>query len=234
MLQRNEGKVPYPKDATTPIRKIAAELSGIRTFGGYVVDATGFGKTRLALLFLSLRNKLVEFSKPYRPAMIVAPSSVVLSQWVKTMELFPNLEYIVCYGERPIAPHLGNRWASPAAMRQAPNHMQLWPHAYKYAFDEKDPRAANLVILTTYPTFASRTLYSVVSKKKRKGKLAEDIWRSRWNGRIELVIYDEGHELRHVDTARFASQYHLKAQYHWFLTATPVQNNILVRSFRLV
>lgn len=40
---------------------------------------------------------------------------------------------------------------------------------------------------------------------------------------------DEGHRARHTDTKTFASISQLEAPINWFLMATPVMNNLMVR-----
>ena len=56
MLQRTCGGIPVSRErANQPEVALAcSELQSIRTFGGYVVDVTGFGKTETSLLFASI------------------------------------------------------------------------------------------------------------------------------------------------------------------------------------
>ena len=175
MLQRTCGKIPLPPNAIDRIKELVDSMESIRTFGGLVVDATGFGKTLLRLLFLSLRNKLVKFEEPYKPTMVVAPSGVVLAQWITAINThFPRLAFVVGYGDKPPSSYLADRWVSGPAMRAAPSCMKLWLKKYRYAFKQDDTKTASLVILTTYATFTARTLYAVIVKKKERKEKERD------------------------------------------------------------
>ena len=69
ILQPSLGKIPIPEErANDPsIHEAAQSLESVKTFGGYVVDGTGFGKTMAALLFASQYGKYADHTAGYQP-----------------------------------------------------------------------------------------------------------------------------------------------------------------------
>ena len=87
-------------------------------------------------------------------------------------------------------------------------------------FDEDDPAASRIILLSTYDTFANRTT-AIIEKSGTKKKT----YTLTWKGVFDTVVLDEGHKLRHPWTRAYARVKGLEARHHWFLTATPVVNN---------
>jgi SNF2 family DNA or RNA helicase len=71
-----------------------------------------------------------------------------------------------------------------------------------------------LIVLTTYGTFATRT----VKKTTVKSKLLDFKW--------DRVIFDEAHHLRNKKTGAFHAADNLNVDIRWFVTGTPTQNKI--------
>lgn len=69
MLQRSLRKIAISEErANDPsIREAAQFLRSVKTFGGYVVEGTGFRKTMVALLFASQYGKYADHTAGYRP-----------------------------------------------------------------------------------------------------------------------------------------------------------------------
>jgi SNF2 family DNA or RNA helicase len=111
-------------------------------------------------------------------------------------------------------------------MTQAPEKLSHWPKNLCYVFDTSNPQSAKTILLSTYDTFASRTLNTVF--EKREGKKDRKRYMSKWKNIFNVVILDEGHKLRHPWTKIYAAVKGLMAEIHWFLTATPVVNSSVV------
>lgn len=234
MLQRTLGSIPvatkFADDAH--MRGIAAKLKSVQTHGGIVVDTMGFGKTYTALLFAAYHAAYAPHTgtsgKPvHRPILCIVPAGVVLQQWQDAIkDKFLSLNIIVAHGERPNDAKLSMHWVSAMAVRDYPQSLKNWPKHLRYIFDPTNPKASQTIILSSYDTFAQRTL-KVTKQQKRNGQYKK-IYTSSWQGVFDIVIMDEGHKLRHPFTKTYASIKMLKANVHWFLTATPVINDSMV------
>ena len=234
MVQRSCGIIPIDR-AQRRDRKVyaaASSLDGLQTFGGLVVDTMGFGKTRTGLLFLSYfslcaSQNRIDFlpQNDFRPSLCLAPSGIVLGQWKDTMRMFPTLITIIAYGEKPSDPNEARNWVSATAMREAPAKTTHWPKHLRFVFDRQNPKACYVVLLSSYETFAARTL--ITHNKVVKNRVKKT-FESKWADVFRVVLLDEGHRLRHSNTKTYASVSLLNADVHWFLTATPVINSARV------
>lgn len=225
MVQKTYGGFPELDDDRGRC-DAAKKLESLATFGGIIVDTMGLGKTYLALLYLNLMA-VHGRRDSHRPSLILTPSGIVLSQWaIAISKSFPDLNLIVAHGGKPTSLKYANAWVSGKAMEMAPTNLSKWPRALRYVFDKTDPRASRTVILSSYETFASRTLTTIL--EQIPGRKDKTIYRSNWNGVFECAILDEGHKLRHPWTKTYAAVKGLSVDTHWFLTATPVVNSSLV------
>jgi SNF2 family DNA or RNA helicase len=77
------------------------------------------------------------------------------------------------------------------------------------------------IVLTTYGAICGK-LDKVDSIKKNKVIIENDLHKVRWN----RIIFDEAHHLRNKNTLLFLSALRLKAGIRWFVTGTPIQNNV--------
>ena len=223
MIQRSCGEWPLTAEQQKdPILvRTAHELRSPLTFGGILVDTMGFGKTFTALLYLSIYSShLAKSSGPHKPTLCLGPSGVVLHQWHEALKKFPSLVVLQAYGEKV---HSTSNWISAHAMKYAPQDITLWPAHLRYIFDHTDPRASQVVILSSYDTFATRTV-QVVKKKNADGTRTRKIFTSSWSEVFATVVLDEGHKLRNPRTKIYASIKALAVDVLWFLTATPVMN----------
>lgn len=141
MLQRSCGTIPIDKDRSmdTKLHEIATSLRSVQTYGGFLVDTMGFGKTFTALLFLSYYVKctsqaLIPSQTGFRPTLCIVPSGVLLHQWTQAIEKFPELTLIIAHGEKP--PSGNANWVSATNMRQAPKDLKTWPPFLHYIFDQ--------------------------------------------------------------------------------------------------
>jgi len=107
-------------------------------------------------------------------------------------------------------------------------NLEHWPLNLRYIFNQADVAAGKVILVSTYDTFAKRTLV----KTKRIGKNGKKVkgYESRLANVFNMVLLDEGHRLRHSWTQAYEAVKCLKADIHWFLTATPVQNSLSVSS----
>ena len=253
MLQRSTGGIPVSASrATEPaIARSCEQLRSIQTFGGYLVDVTGFGKTNTSLLFASQYALYANHGGFHRPMLIAVPNGAVFSQWQENIyNNFQDLFMILSNDDRPSEAKFYMNWVSSTAMREAPEKLDNWPDHLNYIFDTTDPRASRAVILTPYDSHAARTIRTewrekpqqakkssssaagpdVATKKPKKKKGQEPLYFSRWHGRFQIVLCDEGHKIRHPSTKVHASIAQLQAPINWLLTATPIMNTSMVRS----
>jgi hypothetical protein len=107
---------------------------------------------------------------------------------------FADLLLIVAHGEKP-EPKYAELWVSSTAMKQAPKNRKHWPDKFNYIFDPNDSKASKTVMLSTYDTFASRTIITTMEKRDKKKDRKRYV--SKWNGVFNMVFLDEGHKLRH-------------------------------------
>ena len=79
----------------------------------------------------------------------------------------------------------------------------------------------SVIVLTTYGAICGK-LNKVESTKKNKVIIENDLHKVRWN----RIIFDEAHHLRNKNTLLFVGALRLKASIRWFVTGTPIQNNV--------
>ena len=77
------------------------------------------------------------------------------------------------------------------------------------------------IVLTTYGAICGK-LDKMVSTKKNRVIIENDLHKVRWN----RIIFDEAHHLRNKKTMLFLGASRLKASIRWFVTGTPIQNNV--------
>lgn len=248
MMQRSTGGIPVsPERAQDPeVAAAQIRLRSIRTYGGWLVDATGFGKTNTCLLFLSQWALYGDHKNGHKPTLIVVPNGAVFSQWCEAIwEHFRDLRLIISNDTKPAESKYLNSWISSTAMREAPTSLEKWPESLKYVFDPKDPRASRTVFVTPWDTHKDRTMVTEYitssqkvgesrgKKKKRKKSYAEEepVFTTRWKGFWGLLIADEAHRLRHIMTKTYESIAQLDIPVNWLPTATPVMNTLFVRGY---
>lgn len=186
-----------------------------------------FRKTFLALLFLTYQTlcsleKLLSEQTVYKPTLCVISSGLVQFQLIEAIEKFPNLVLIAGHGERPQFSTSKRKWVSATAMKEAPVSLKHWPRHLGYAFDQDNPKAASVVILSSYKAFASRTM--AVHREQTKSNHTKKSYEPRRKTVVGAVLMDKRHRLRHTYTKIYHSIRCLGANVHWFLTATPAIN----------
>lgn len=77
------------------------------------------------------------------------------------------------------------------------------------------------IVLTTYGAICGK-LNKLESTQKNKVIIENDLHKVRWN----RIIFDEAHHLRNKKTMLFIGALRLKAGIRWFVTGTPIQNNV--------
>lgn len=88
----------------------------------------------------------------------------------------------------------------------------------KYGLESLNKSA---IVLTTYGAICGK-LNKAESTKKNKVIIDNDLHKIRWN----RIIFDEAHHLRNKKTLLFLSALRLKTCIRWFVTGTPIQNNV--------
>ena len=160
MVQRSYGEIPISESrAVIPEVKEACDgLSSIRTFGGYVVDVTGFGKTDIALAFASFHALYGYHSDGHRPTLVVTPNGAVYNQWVKKIyHKYHDLNSIISNDDKPSDAKYLMNWVSSTAMREAPNKLDNWPAHLRYIFDPTNPQASKAVIISPFDSHSGCT-----------------------------------------------------------------------------
>ncbi|KFY97411.1 hypothetical protein V500_02085 [Pseudogymnoascus sp. VKM F-4518 (FW-2643)] len=198
MLMKTLGHIPVPVDAPDDVKEAASTLIDLATGGGMLVDGMGLGKTYTAILFLVYYVLYATKDQKIPPA---------------------------CCGDKPAKPQDRVRWISATAMRDAPSKLEYWPHGYEYIWDQSDPRASNVVVLSSPETWAGRTIDEEYIYNESSGK-EELVYSSSCQGLFGVAILDEGHRFRSMHTQMFHALQCLKTEFHWFLTGTPVINSI--------
>ncbi|XP_062123226.1 transcription termination factor 2 [Drosophila sulfurigaster albostrigata] len=127
--------------------------------------------------------------------------------------LLPNDECSYNAGTLIVCPmSVMSQWAAEATTKV--KHKELNVHTYhgpdRRAISVSDLRSMDLVI-TSYNT--------LVSEWKRFGSDSR-LFSSRW----ERLVLDEAHIIRNTKTVCFGTVTNIKAQHHWALTGTPIQN----------
>lgn len=260
MLQRSTGGIPVSEErAQDPeVASACLSLESVCTFGGYLVDVTGMGKTDTALGFASqyaLYGRYANHSDGHRPMLITTPNGAVFSQWVdKIFHNYQDLTLIISNDDKPSDAKFLKNWVSSTAMREAPHKLDNWPDHLRYVFNINDSRASKVVIISPFDSHSARTMdvtyrkpYAVPTEKvagrRRRARRAVasrtkahkdhqgevPVFTTKWKGRFSVVICDEGHRVRHVMTKIHASIQQLGAKIYWFFTATPVMNTLMVR-----
>jgi SNF2 family DNA or RNA helicase len=256
MLMRTFGQIPMSNDRLNAITAASQERSryietlrkkhvAVETRGGILGDGTGMGKTFTTLLYLSYQARhIAEFHTSmnkytpdhkfaHKPSLILAPSSTVLVQWADLVsKLFPNLYLVVGFGDTAPKPALARSFVKSAAMREfeagKPESLKRWPEHLKFMWDQNDPKASSVVILTTYDTISERIVSIREQEASEPEGKKEKILANRWKGCIETVVMDEGHKVRHPRTKIHTMVKRFRARSHWFITATPTVNSVLV------
>ena len=99
MCLKTFGSLPIPNENAQKqaVAHALAKLpTPLRTLGGFLKDQTGLGKTKQVLLMLALRARYMK-SKPWRPAPILVPATLI-NQWSKEIrEFWPGFTLWVCY-----------------------------------------------------------------------------------------------------------------------------------------
>ena len=262
MLQRSTGVIPVSEERAQDPEVASACLipEPICTFGGYLADVIGMGKTDTALGFASLYalyGRHADHSDSHRPMLITTPNGAVFSQWVdKSFHHYQDLTLIISNDDRPSDAKFLKNWISSAAMREAPHKLDNWPDHLRYVFNTNDASASKVVLISPFDSHAARTMdvtfrkpsdvptEKVAGRRRRRARRAVasrtkahkshegevPVFTSKWKGRFSVVNCNEGHRVRHVVTKIHASIQQPGAKIHWFLTATPVMNTLLVCS----
>ena len=234
MLQRTLRKIPLTDKFTNQLKmqEIVKELESIKTSAGILIDIMGFRKTYMTLLFLSyyaLYTPHTHMNGTLDHCLIICIvlSGIILNQWQTVIvKYFPHLHLIIGQGDQLTDKKYAQRWVSSLAMWEALKSLANWPQHLRAMFDSKNPQASRTILLTSYETWAARSM-SVKKRKTKKGKW-QKVFTSRWVSIFKVVILDEGHKLRHPWMKLHVSVYQLNALVHWFLTATLITNDALV------
>jgi len=237
MCAKTFGEIPVSKDHVFKDHALKSEVQHalsrlpkvLRTFGGFLRDQTGLGKTKQILLMLAL-SAFLQQGLP-QPILLVVPASLII-QWAKEIrECWPGFTLWVCYSAQDMPSVLKKNVIHASHIKGLPETKHLPPHM-RYLFDKTDhsQRKRADIMLTSFETLGNRSTYAV-STKVKNGYDEEIIvreWRTRMNGYFGIVVLDEGHRAKNRETRTHASISLLNAPHIQIASATPMQNRAVL------
>ena len=236
MCMKSFGYIPIPaahaKKATT--KKAIQNLgSMLRTWGGFLKDQTGFGKTVTVLLMLAYHAKFRPVDNP-KSTCILVPATL-LRQWIEEITsnwlglhlwlMYAGIEHgIVREAQIIKRSHLEN----------LPDTKHLESKELKRLLNVSDTSAIkkSSIILSSYETFGERTTYTETIEYDENGeKKTYPVWRTRFQNISEIIILDEANKVKSRNSRAFASVSLPEFEVTWHVTATPMQNGESVSLF---
>ncbi|KGO68052.1 Helicase, C-terminal [Penicillium expansum] len=214
--------------------KAAEKLTDLQTYGSIVADSTGFGKTKETLLALLIQCLI---SKVNKPSMILVPAPLV-AQWLKeAKEYWPGLRVILSHGDPTLQKEVGTfRLTSKQMRNKSP------PQYLRYIFDQENPDARMVVILSSYETHRERTaelerteLCPAVSYDPPRyddsgSEILKDFieyWVSpNHTSAFNVLVLDEAHRVKNTQTAIWTILSQQRFESNILITATPMFNSI--------
>jgi hypothetical protein len=126
--------------------------------GCIVAEGTGLGKTRqtAAALALTIEEFPAGEKGTHLPTFMITPGGPVLEQWVKELNIYPNLKVIVSNDFKPSNAAQAYKWVSRMKMRYPETE---WPDHLSYDLDTDNPVASKTVIVTPFDTHSVWTLH---------------------------------------------------------------------------
>ncbi|KAI1091031.1 SNF2 family N-terminal domain-containing protein [Rostrohypoxylon terebratum] len=228
-----DGTYTFPEE-TEEQKKHRKMLQRPQYFGAILADSMGLGKTLTTIACLELiasqhlnivragRNRN---TNKCRPMLILAPNSIVASQWVDEIESITSakgIKRILVSGDG-IQRSEGQRRTRVLSAKE----FREWPAKLDYVWDRTDPKAAKTIIVMSIDTFASRTCSN--KEVDDEGEVKEGNWYSKFTrmGRgFSVVVVDEAYKIRHTQTRYWKSVALLEREFTLLITATPCMNLI--------
>jgi hypothetical protein len=123
-----------------------------------VAEGTGLGKRRqtAAALALTVEGFAAGEKGTHLPTFVITPGGPVLEQWVKELNMYPNLKVIVSNDSQPSNAVQAYNWVSRMQMRYPETE---WPDHLSYVLDIDNPDATRTVIVTPFDIHSARTLH---------------------------------------------------------------------------
>jgi hypothetical protein len=144
--------------------------------GPMLADGTGLRKTRAALLALNvvIRNNdhtysLLDFEPCNLPNMVVLPSMSVMLQWAEDAKAnFPDFRGVVLYSTSRPNRLTSKIWWQAGKFLKRPK--EDWPAKHQYMFNEEEPEASRVILVTTFNMLTTHSLSKRgLSKKELEG-----------------------------------------------------------------
>lgn len=158
MLRQECGTVRTPSAMSNEERLRLEETVGRipPTNGGILGDDPGLGKTLLCIALLTYHALHHRQDEPHKPFLILCPPSVLMN-WKEELERFLSVLRVLIYWG-------SDNGSSLDKIRISDHDVAAWPEKpeqvtkeYRFLFDKDDAKAGRTVILSTLPTWTSRT-----------------------------------------------------------------------------
>ncbi|KAI1442928.1 SNF2 family N-terminal domain-containing protein [Annulohypoxylon stygium] len=228
-----DGTYTFPEE-TEEERRHRKMLRRPQYFGAILADSMGLGKTLTTIACLDLiagqRLNVVRAERngnahKHQPMLVLAPNSIVASQWVEEIEtvtIKKHIKQILVTGDGiQKKPDQTRTYALSA------KEFQEWPPEFDYVWDQDDDRAAKTILVMSIDTFSRRTCRC--QKVDDEEELRDCDWYSTFTqmGRgFSVVVVDEAYKIRHPQTRYWKSVALLEREFTLLITATPCMNLI--------
>jgi len=249
-LLQDTGNTKNPR--ADVISVAAKQLNDLLLHGAILADDVGLGKTKQALLVGYLHTLLYDARAKddpsklqHQPILLVVPSTLI-NQWLAELrECWPCYTIMVSYSDYAYKSVMTMNDLSYSTMKDYPS-LESIPSHLRYIFDNSDPRARKVIVVTTYETHKLRTatkmtrkIPGVPFKKMRYDEKGQVIWKkpprtenyyiTNQSNVYSLMIADEAQKIKNISTGLWSVLYLQSFPKTLLCTATPMHNSVKVR-----
>ena len=185
-----------------------------------------FEKNIFCFFFINYYVQHCVHESLYKLTLILTSNDVVLHQWVKALQHFPNMKILMTHEEKALNIKHDVTFITISAMRDVSVNLTHWFKKFRYVFDFNDSRTIFIIILSIYEIFVSRTLLTETEKWNNKKNWIT--YKFKWKNIFIVAVFDEAYKFRHFWTRIYVSIRNLNVSVHWCLTVTFIVNNSFV------
>jgi hypothetical protein len=114
------------------------------------------------------------------------------------------------------------------------NNLKYWLSHLKYIFDQDNSKILFIIILLIYDTLSERIMKITFKENFENSRIKKKIFSNRWEKSINAFIINESHKYRYSNIRIVIMVKDFKTRIHYFLTAIPIVNSILINFFILI